>query len=699
MKNLFKMTNLLLLLSFIILGNLNAQVDLDTVKAKKFDTGKMWTFDFPPVDYLDETYGFKPTEEWLEDVRLSALRYGGGCTASFVSADGLIMTNNHCARRVKTTLAEEGEDLMGNGFYAATLEEERKIPGLFVDQLVLIEDVTEKIHNAINEGETDTEKIENKKKVIDDLITEYTEETGLKCNVVTLFNGGKYSLYGVKRYEDIRLVFIPEESIGYFGGDFDNFTFPRYNLDCAFVRAYDEDGKPLKTENFFKFSTKDISEDDVIFTVGNPGRTSRLKTVAQLEYNRDVSYRNSATRLNSYFNKLESLKSVYPEKADEFEKIKIRIGNGQKVYDNIYKGLIDPYLIARKRDFENKLKAEVKANPELNEKYGHVWDAIEKTRTELKDYDQKISAYSLSRFYSPAYFNIAKDIIEYVESDNYNQDSVNVFVDGLFAKEIDVPLDGLKLELTIDNVIMNLGSENELVEKLFAGKSGKEAVDYMLSSSIITDKNALAVLVKKGKEEVFNSTDPFIYFIVNTKDELKKLTELSEEVNDTEDIYEDLLGRALYEVHGTTIPPDANFTLRLSDGTLKSFDYNGTRAQLKTTFYGLYNRYYGNDKVYPFELHERWLTNENELDKSVPFNFISTNDIVGGNSGSAIINKDAEVVGLAFDGNIKSIVGHFIYMPYNNRCVAVSALGMLEAFKSIYKADRLYNELVDGKLK
>lgn len=689
-----------LLLILILSGvNVSAQVDYDTVTAKKFDTGKMWTFDFPPVEYLESTYGFSPTKEWLDDVRLSALRYGRGCTASFVSEDGLIMTNNHCARSVKTKLAQEGEDLMGNGFYAATLEEERKIPGLYVDQLVLIEDVTEKIHEAINDGETEAEKIENKKAVIKELEKDYSEDTGLNCRVVTLFNGGKYSLYGVKRYNDIRLVFIPEESIGYFGGSFDNFTYPRYNLDCAFVRAYDEEGNPMKSENFFKFSTKDISEDDVIFTVGNPGRTERLKTVAQLEYNRDVSYRNSALRLNSYYNKLEALKSVYPEQADQFEEIKTRIGNSQKVYDNIYKGLIDPYLIARKKDFENKLKAAIKANPELDEKYGHVWEAIEKTRTELKDYDQKISAYSISRFYAPAYLTIAKKVVDYVDSEDYNIDSVKTFVDNLFEKEIDVALDGLKLELTIENIYRNLGNDDELVQKLLAGKEGKEAADYMISKTITADKEALIELISKGKEEVFNSEDPFIYFVVNTKDDLAKYRKLSKEVNETEDVYEDLLGRALYEVHGTNIPPDANFTLRLSDGTLKSFDYNGTRAQLKTTFYGLYNRYYGNDKEYPFNLHERWLENENELDKSVPFNFISTNDIVGGNSGSAIINKDAEVVGLAFDGNITSIVGNFIYMPYNNRCVAVSALGMLEVFKSVYKAERLYNELIEGKLK
>lgn len=667
------------------------------VESKLFDTGKMWTFDYPPVEYLNERYGFEPTNEWLQDVRLSALRFGNGCSASFVSGDGLIMTNHHCAESVKRKVAKDGEDLIRNGFYAETLELERKIPGLFVDQLIFMEDVTKEIQQAMDEGETDAEKIENKEDKIEELIEEYEEETELRCEFVSFFNGGKYSIYGYKRYDDIRLVFIPEEQIGYFGGDFDNFTYPRYNLDCAFVRAYDN-GEPVDSKNFFQFNTKGIDKDEVIFTVGNPGRTSRLKTVAQLKYNRDVSYKNRAYYLNTYYNRLEELKSDYPERTDEFEKLKTRLGNAQKVIDNIYKGLTDPYLIARKQDFEDKLKNVVKEDTELNEKYGHIWDAIVKTRNELKEYDKKIAAYRISNFFDAWYFKTAKKIVNYIESEEYDEDSSKVFTEKLFKSQPDPVLDKLRLEVKAGILRMNLGKENELVRMLFDEKEGWKAAEYAVNKSILDNKEKIEKLVSGGSDQLQECKDPFVVFIKKTKDELKKLEKMSSEVNDTEDVFEDLLGRLLFEIHGTNIPPDANFTLRLSDGVLQSFDYNGTKAPVYTTFYGLYDRYYATDGEYPWGLHERWINPSNEFDMSTSYNFISTNDIVGGNSGSAIINKNAEVVGLAFDGNINSIVGNFIYMPKDNRCVAVSALGMLESIKDIYDAKRLYLELVNGKI-
>ena len=253
-----------------LFGQSSLQFNPDTVKAQRFDTGKMWTFDDPPLNYLEEEYGLKFNQDWFDDVRLSALRIPG-CTASFVSEDGLMMTNNHCSDRHRRAVEKEGEDLEKNGFYASTLEEERKAPNMYADQLAFILDVTEEVQEAINISGTDEEKISSKNKKIDELQNFYNEETGLNCQMVSLYNGGKYSIYGYRRYNDIRLVFVPEEEIGYFGGDFDNFTFPRYNLDCAFFRAYDENGNPASTPNFYKWSERGAEEDEVIFTVGNPG--------------------------------------------------------------------------------------------------------------------------------------------------------------------------------------------------------------------------------------------------------------------------------------------------------------------------------------------------------------------------------------------------------------------------------------------
>ncbi len=705
-QSLIFITLSLLFFSSLLIAQSNPNIDLDTVKAQKFDTGRMWTFDYPPVEYLEATYGFSPSDDWLEDVRLSALRIPG-CTSSFVSEDGLILTNHHCAEGLKRRIQKEGEDLASTGFYAATREEERKVENYYADQLVLIEDVTDEVISAFNSGETEEEKLKLKEEKIEELEKQYSEESGLRCRVVSLYNGGKYSLYGYRRYTDIRLVFIPETQIGYFGGDPDNFTYPRYNLDCSFLRIYDEDGNPIKSDNYFQFSKDGAKKDEVIFTVGNPGRTNRLKTVAQLKYYRDISYRNIAFNLDQVYNSYTDLMNKYPERRDEFFRLRDRIGNSQKSITNTYKGLLNPYLIARKQDFENNLKEAVFANDELNEKYGHVWDAIENTRKEMKEYGPKISAYAQNRFFGSVYFAIADNLIELAEqlklpdeerSEDYKGIELDSLIERVYPENFNSIVENAKLAIQIDYITLNLGTENKLVEKIFGSKSGEEAAEFVLSSSSLTDKESVMNLAQKNPDEILDSEDPFIYYLMNTRDELKELQELASEVNETEDVHENLLGQAMYEVYGTSIPPDANFTLRLSDGVLQSFDYNGTIAPVKTTFYGLYDRYYSFDKEYPFELPERWENPPSDFDLSTPFNMISTNDIVGGNSGSPIINQNAEVVGLAFDGNIRSLIGNFIFLPKENRCVAVTSQAILEALEHLYDAKGLADELMKGKI-
>lgn len=699
---------LLSIFVLLLAAQLPAQVNFnpDTVKAGKFDTGKMWTFDFPPVDYLKNTYGLELDEDWFEDVRLSALRIPG-CTASFVSADGLLMTNNHCAEWHRNSVEKEGEDLENDGFYAATLEEERKAPRMYAEQLVFIQDITDEIRAAMAEGETDEEKAELKSKKMEELQKQYSEETGLNCQIVTLYNGGKYSVYGYKRYTDVRLVFVPEKQIAYFGGDYDNFTYPRYNLDCAFFRVYDDDGEPLNTEHYFKFSENGAQFGEPIFTVGNPGRTNRLKTVAQLKYYRDVVYRTRAFQYDSFYNLLEDLKSKYPERADEFERLKVRIGNGQKVIHYTYKGLSDPYLMARKQAFENNLKNAVMNDPELKAKYGHVWDAIENIRKELTKVDSKINAYSTRGMTIPGYFRIAQKMINLAEqlqkpederSEEFKTANLDSTIAEIFPEDFDYVIENAKLMVHVDVIRMNLGKDNPLVQELLGERTGKDAADYILGNSKLTNKENVVALAKEGADAILNSGDPFISFILKTRDELKELRKQSKEASDTESVLNDLLGQAMLAIYGTTIPPDANFTLRLSDGVLKSFPYNGTKAIERTTFYGLYDRYYGAEGKYPWNLPERWSTVPKDLNLNTPFNFISTNDIVGGNSGSAIINKNAEVVGLAFDGNVNSIIGNFIFMPRDNRTVAVASQAMLEAFHNVYKAERLYKELLNGKI-
>lgn len=642
MKKLFTHSILLLFLFSFILP-LNAQIKLDTVKAQKFDTGKMWSFDYPPTEHLSSTYGFTPDEEWFDDVRLSALRVPG-CTSSFVSEDGLMMTNHHCIRGILDRVKLEGEDLVKEGFYAKTLAEERKIPSYYTDQLVYIKDVTDEIQNAVNAGTTPEEKAKNREDKIKELTENLKEESGLTAQVVSLFNGAKFSLYGYKRFNDVRLVFVPDIDIAYFGGDFDNFTYPRYNLDCSFLRAYEND-QPVKSTNFFKFSQEGIQPGEPIFTVGNPGTTQRLKTVEQLEYFRDVTYRNNSYLFNTFYSALEALKSVAPERAQEFEALKVRIGNSQKVISSIYNGLTDPYLMARKKDFQKNLQNKIWNNKEWNEQYGKVWENIKQTRTEMRKYGPKISVYTLNPLFTSKYFLMAKSLVDLAKElkkpeeergADFIGEKLDSVINALYPENFDLIMENTKLWIQADFIRMNLGDNDPIVKKLFGDYTGREAADFLLSNSIFANRDNVITLIKKGGDAILESSDPLIYFIKVSQEESPELQKLAKEVSNTEQVYDDLLGQAIYNVYGTSIPPDANFTLRISDGTLSSFDYNGTKAPHFTTFYGLYDRWYSFYKEYPWSLHERWTKPDSKLKLDTPLNFISTNDIVGGNSGNII---------------------------------------------------------------
>jgi len=701
-NNLVKVLIVLLMSSQMLLAQVKA-----TAKSNIFDTGKMWTFDYPPIKHLEKTYAFTPSEEWLEDVRLSALRMNIGCTASFVSENGLMMTNNHCAVFSRKSVEKEGENLELDGFYASTIEDERKVPNMSVEQLVFFVDVTDEIQEAMDSGKTADEKVKNKETKTEELISHYNEETGLDCQFVSFFNGGKFSVYGYRKFTDIRLVFEPEQPIASFGGDLDNFTYPRYDLDCTFFRVYNDEGKPVNSEHFFKFSKEGVQPGEVIFSVGNPGRTNRLKTVAQLEYNRDVTYRNRAFLFDTFYSLLANLKTQYPDRAAEFEKLRVRIGNGQKVFHYTAEGLNDPSLIARKRDFENKIIVKVNSNHKLKKEYGHIWNSIETLRKELKPLEEKLAGYRLSRFFGPEYFNIAKRMVGFVkqmklpEEDRkpmYKGKDLDSVRNSIYPDSLDKVLNMAKLQLQLDYIRMNLGYNNEIVKKLCGDYKGKEAATYLVNNSILASKEKADKFLTGDPDNLLDSDDPFIYFILNTQNKISKLAKKTKEIRNTESVLENQLGKVLFEVYGTDIPPDANFTLRLSDGVLKTVPYNGTEAVTKTTFYGMYNRYYGSDKTYPWNLPTRWAEPPKGFDLSTPFNFISTNDIVGGNSGSAVINKNAEVVGLAFDGNINSLIGNFIYLPEDNRMVSVASQAILESLGKVYKAERIYSELTTGQM-
>ena len=681
-------------------------LNLDTVKAGKFDMGKMWTFEYPPIKYFEEEYGFTPDEEWFKHVQLSTLKFAVYCSASFVSEDGLIMSNHHCARESVTEVEKEEEDLHKEGFIAWDLEDEIPVPNLYVEQCVKIEDVTEEIQKALENAETDSARLAIESKKISEIENKYPNTDDEFVKVIPLYFGGKYSLYHYKRYNDVRLVFVPEEQIGYFGGDYDNFTYPRYNLDCSFFRAYDKDGKPLKTENYFKWSDEGAKDGEVVFVSGNPGSTNRLFTVAQLEYSRDYIYPQTIQMLDGFIKFMESLLQEDNKNSAYIKDQLLSYYNSKKAYQGMLDGLRDPVLMTKKLDFENKLKEKVQSDSLLNKKYGNIWTDIDDVISETVEITNIESVLSYDSYDSPDYFTIASQLIpianeyEHSKTDtsiHYSVDDLKESIDLLMPDDFNSEENKELLKNKIDKLYNEFGDAVFLIE-FTGGKKGDEAVEDILSRTILNSHEKIVELVEAGSDSLLKCGDPFIGYVEFVDQQNDIMSSRLDELSAKELTADQKLGEALFEVYGTSIPPDATFTLRITDGIVKGFNYNGTIAPPVTTFYGMLDRYYSFNGKFPWNLDERWLDAPDEFDFSTPFNFVNTCDVVGGNSGSPIINKDAEIVGVAFDGNIQSLAGDFIYDPEVNRTVGVHSAGMLEAIKDLYEFERIAEELESGKM-
>ena len=575
-----------------------------------------------------------------------------------------------------------------------------------MDQLVLIKDVTDKIQAAIDKGKTPEEKLVNKQNAIDEIEKSEGEKTGLRIQIVTLYNGAKYSEYGYKRYRDVRLVFSPEASMGYFGGDYDNFTYPRYDLDCNFFRVY-ENGKPLNTTHYFKWSPDGAEPGEPVFVVGNPGHTDRLKTVAQLKFLRDIRYPRTLSLDKELVDIYTKEIKEHPERTKELRNRLFFESNSLKAYTGMLKGLKDPVLMQKKIDFENKFKEAIDSNPKLKEKYGDLWNKIAETQEQLSKISNKEYVLDISPYRNSQYFFLAEYAIDLADQlkipvdqrgDAFKGAGLDSTINELVPPNLESDLNRDLLKAQIDRMYEYLGSDNPVVQKVTGGKTGYAAADYMIKNSYLTSADKLKTLVNQGPDAILNSDDPFIYYITHTQSVKNKLKNEISIVSAREDDYSQKLGRALFDVYGTSIPPDATFTLRISDGVVKGFPYNGTIAPPFTTFYGLYNRYYSFGKKYPWNLPERWVNPPSDFKLETPMDFVSTNDIIGGNSGSPVINEKAQIVGLAFDGNIQSLPGNFIFTTDENRMVAVHSAGMYEAIKDVYKAKRLSDELKYGKI-
>lgn len=671
--------------------------------AAPFDEG-MWTFDNPPLDRLKNDHGFIAGQDWFDHLRQSSVRFNDGGSGSFISPEGLVLTNHHVGFGAIQKLSSEGKDYVKNGFYAPTRDAELACPDAELNVLVSIEDVTAKISGAVASGATPKEANDQRRAAIARLEKEEAEKTGLRCNVIPLYQGGEYALYRFKKYTDVRLVFAPEEQIAFFGGDPDNFNFPRHDLDMAIFRVY-EDGKPAATPHYLRWSVEGPKEGDLVFVSGHPGSTERLKTMAQLEYQRDVAY---PTQLKSFERRLALLESFSKRSEESARRAKSAlrsVENSLKARRGEFQGLSDARLMARKSDEEKKLREFVAKDPALAQEALAAWDDIARAREKAKGLFRRTTYTS---FRGSRLLAIAGQVVRLTaELEKPNEDRLEEYGDSkleslkhsLFSSApIYSDLEETTLADAFAEALEALGPADPYVAAALQGKTPEAAAAAAVSGTKLGDPAVRRALVEGGRKAVEASDDPMIALarrIDPISRELRKITE--DEIESVETQAGDRIARARFKAYGRSVYPDATFTLRLAYGTVKGYTTaSGYAVPPFTTFHGLFERSAAFGNKGPFEVPQRWIERKSSIRHEVPFNFACTADIIGGNSGSPAVNARGELVGLIFDGNIESLVSRFIYDDAVGRAVCVHSAGMLEAMKGIYRAEALVREILQA---
>ena len=642
--------------------------------------------------------------------RAPLLRAPERAGAAVVQAHGLLLTNHHVARGQLQKNSTAEHDFVKNGFYAATPAEEMKSPDLEVNVLRSMENVTQTVQAALKGAMTPAEEFTRRKAAIARIERESLEKTGLRSDVVTLYQGGEYWLYRYRKYTDVRLVFAPEDQAAFFGGDPDNFTYPRYDLDMALFRVY-ENGKPIDTKDYLKWNPAGATDGELVFVPGHPGSTQRQDTVAQLEFERDFYEPIALKLLKNRVAVLEQYSAQGTEQARQAASLIFGLQNSVKAYEGRYKGLLDKTVMDTKRNDEQDFKAKVMANPAWRQAYGGAWDAIsEATRKNVSRAKQQL--YRGTDLERQNYRGMdsqlattAATIVAYVAEvqkpdgerlQGFHEAQLESLRHRLFSPAPTYPgLEIARMTGALEADLTGLGAEDPFVRIVLDGRSPREAATALVNGTKLADPAFRKQLVEGGVAAVSASTDPMIA-ICRKLDPLRResIKWQEDNVKSVDQAAGEKLGKARFAVYGKSAYPDATFTLRLSYGQVKGYPMNGTEAPYKTTFYGLFDRATSFDFEGPFYLPSRYKENRTNLDLATPLDFVTTNDIIGGNSGSPVINRNADIVGLIFDGNIESLVGDFVYEGATNRAVAVHTAGMTEALRKLYGADRLVREML-----
>ena len=660
----------------------------------------MWLFDKAPKEAIANKYGFQLTDDFLVHLRTAAVRFNSGGTGSFVSPEGLLFTNHHVGADCIQKLSTKEHDYLKEGFYAASPAEERACPDLEVNVVVKTDDVTTQVKAGTTASTPAAEANKTRKANMSKLEKECNTATGNRCDVVTFFAGGQYQLYQYKKYTDIRLVFAPEFGIAFFGGDPDNFTYPRYDLDITFFRAY-ENGQPAKPAHYFKWSKEGAKDGELIFTSGNPGTTGRLASMAELEFSRDVAYPLVYARLESLIKALEDFGALSPENKRIAQETLFGQSNSYKAYTGFMRGLKDPQLMAAKRTGEQQLKDAINLDPAKREEYGKVWDDLSTAYGQYPKFYKELFLFERSATRGSELLTVARDVVRYSEeTPKPNNERLREFSDaGLSSLEqsmyseapIYPSLEIAVLTNTFEFWTKELGANDPTVKAVLNGRTPKAAAEFYVKSSKLADI-AERKRLAKSLAAVKASDDGMIklaLLIDSTARQLRKRYE-----DNIESIITSAASRiaqARFAVSGGNEYPDATFTLRLAYGPVKGYVNDaGQPVSWMTDFAGAYKHATGQD---PYMLPERWIKGKSKLDLKVPFNFVATADIHGGNSGSATLNTKGEVVGIVFDSNIEALPNRFVYRDTNERSVHVASQGIVEALRKLYGAQRVLKEL------
>ena len=664
------------------------------------ETGKMWTFDAPPLGYWAKRYDFHPDQAWLDHVRLAAARIPG-CSASFVSGDGLVLTNHHCSRECIDAVTKPGEDLLSNGFVAPARADERPCPGMVLDQLQAISDVTDSVAAAVPAGTPATRAADLRNAAIRGLEQRCKGSTAdAFCQVVTMYRGGQYKLYRFRRFSDLRLAFAVKASTAFFGGDPDNFTFPRHDLDMSMVRVY-VDGQPAHTEHL-QWSAKGASEGDLVFVVGNPGSTGRLNSVAQLEFLRDVQYPATLDLLAREIAVYQSIAAADTVRGKELRNTLFGLQNSQKAFRGYQSGLLDPQLMARKREWERTLRAKVQADPVQRRLYGYAWDSTAAVRRRLAALDVHRRYYSFGAYGTRLLGTAAALVrlpVERAKPDSARlpayREANRAQIERLVTNDapVDTVVEAAMLTAYFTAMSRELPATDPVRRAALGGRTPEAAAHAMVAASTLITVEQRRAMLTSGADAPAQSHDPFIA-LARVIDPLERaLQKQVTALASAEAQNDERVARAVLAAYGTSVAPDATFSLRISDGEVKRYPMNGTYAPAFTTLYGLYDRSIAFGGKEPWNLTPAWQAARDSVHLATPLDGVSTADIIGGNSGSPVVDRDGKLVGLIFDENMEALPLRFLFSESTGRSVWVDARGIVEALRHVYHAGALADEL------